>query len=100
MPKIIDVALQIQKTNISGKTTHRILKLTKVKIRIITFRLSEMYEVRQPPTPFGVANGTSDDSIIINENIQEAGYHTRLQTDILRCQDRTILMSWDINKVR
>ena len=35
-----------------------------------------MYELRQPPTSFGVANETLDDTIIINENRQEnADYH-------------------------
>ena len=33
---------------------------------------SEMYELRQPPTSFGVANVTLDDTIPINENRQEA----------------------------
>ena len=34
-----------------------------------------MYELRQPSTSFGVANETLDDTIIINENKQEADYH-------------------------
>ena len=34
-----------------------------------------MYELRQPSTHFGVANETLDDTIIINENRQEADYH-------------------------
>ena len=35
-----------------------------------------MHELRQPLTSFGVANGTLDESIIINENRQqEADYH-------------------------
>ena len=35
-----------------------------------------MYELRQPPTSFGVANETLDDTIIIEENRQEnADYH-------------------------
>ena len=36
---------------------------------------SEMYELRQSATPFGVANETLDDTIIMNENRQEADYH-------------------------
>ena len=31
------------------------------------FQSSEMYELRQPPTSFGVANEFLDDTIIINE---------------------------------
>ena len=42
------------------------------------FQSSEMYELRQPSTPFGVANETLDDTIIIYENIQEADNHTCL----------------------
>ena len=34
-----------------------------------------MYELRQPSTPFGVANETLDDKVIINENRQEADCH-------------------------
>ena len=39
------------------------------------FQSSEMHELRQPSTPFGIANVTLDDTIIINENSQEADYH-------------------------
>ena len=40
------------------------------------FQSSEMYELRQPSTCFGVANVTLDDTNIINENRQEnADYH-------------------------
>ena len=39
------------------------------------FQSSEMYELRQPSTSFGVANVTLDDAIPINENRQEADYH-------------------------
>ena len=39
------------------------------------FQFSEMYELRQPLTRFGVANETLDDTILINENRQEAEYH-------------------------
>ena len=38
------------------------------------FQFSEMYELRQPSTPFGVANETLHDTIIIHENRQEADY--------------------------
>ena len=40
------------------------------------FQYSEMHELRQPSTPFGVANVTLDDTIIINETRQEAEYHS------------------------
>ena len=40
------------------------------------FQSSEMHELRQPPTPFGIANVTLDDKIIISENGQETEYHT------------------------
>ena len=40
------------------------------------FQSSEMYERRQPSTPFGVVNETLDDTIIMNENRQKADYHT------------------------
>ena len=46
------------------------------------FQSSGMYELRQPSTPFGVANKTLDDTIIINENRQEADY----QTDLINFQ--------------
>ena len=39
------------------------------------FHSYEMYELRQPSTPFGVANETLDDTIIINQIRQEADYH-------------------------
>ena len=39
------------------------------------FQSSEMHELRQPSTPFGIVNATLDDTIIINENGQEADYH-------------------------
>ena len=39
------------------------------------FQSSELYELRLPSSPFGVANETSDDTMIINENRQEADYH-------------------------
>ena len=39
------------------------------------FQSSETYELRQPSTLFGVAIETLDDTIIINENSQEADYH-------------------------
>ena len=40
------------------------------------FQSSEMYELRQPSTPLGVANETLDDTIIISENRQEADFHS------------------------
>ena len=43
------------------------------------FQSSEMYELRQPSTPFGVVNETSDDTIVMNENRQEADYHRAKQ---------------------
>ena len=42
------------------------------------YQSSEMYEMMHPSTPFGVANKTLEDTIIIiiiNENRQEANYH-------------------------
>ena len=36
----------------------------------------DMDELRQPSTPFGVANETLEDTIIINKNRQEADYHS------------------------
>ena len=39
------------------------------------FQSSELYELGQPPTSFGVANVTLDDTIPINENRQEAESH-------------------------
>ena len=39
------------------------------------FQSTEMYELRQPSTPFGVVNETLDDTIIMNENREEANYH-------------------------
>ena len=43
------------------------------------FQSSEMHELRQPSTPFGIANVTLDDTSIINENRQEADYHSKNQ---------------------
>ena len=40
------------------------------------FQSSEMHELRQPTTPFGLVNETLNDTIIINENRQEADYHS------------------------
>ena len=39
------------------------------------FQPSEMNELRQQSTLFGVANETLDDTIVINENRHEANYH-------------------------
>ena len=39
------------------------------------FQSSEMHELRQPTTPFGLVNETLNDTIIINENRPEADYH-------------------------
>ena len=39
------------------------------------FPSANMDELRQPSTPFGVANETLEDTVIINENRQEADYH-------------------------
>ena len=39
------------------------------------FQSSEMHELRQRTTPFGLVNETLNDTIIINENRQEADYH-------------------------
>ena len=39
------------------------------------FQSSEIYELRQPSTPFGVVNETIDDTIKMNENRQETDYH-------------------------
>ena len=47
----------------------------KVRNQDNHFQSSEMHELRQPSTPFGVGNVTLDDTIIINENRQEADYH-------------------------
>ena len=41
------------------------------------FQSSEMHELRQPTTPFGLVNETLNDTIIINENRPEADYHNR-----------------------
>ena len=41
------------------------------------FQSSAMSELRLSSTPFGVANETLDDTIILNENRQEADYHKR-----------------------
>ena len=38
------------------------------------FQLSEMYELRQPSTPFGVANETLEDTNKMEENRQETDY--------------------------
>ena len=43
------------------------------------FQSSEMHELRQPTTPFGLVNETLNDTIIINENRPEADYHTKAQ---------------------
>ena len=44
------------------------------------FYPSEMSELRQPYTPLGIANETSDETILINENRQEnADHHTCYQ---------------------
>ena len=40
------------------------------------FQSSEMHELRQPTTPFGLVNETLNDTIIINENRPEADYHS------------------------
>ena len=42
-----------------------------------------MHELRQPSTPFGVANTTLDDTITINENRQEADYHKHLDKGMI-----------------
>ena len=47
----------------------------KNRFQDIRFPSSDMDELRQASTPFGVVNETLDDTIIINENRQEADYH-------------------------
>ena len=49
--------------------------IDKNKTQDYRFQSSEMYELRQPTTPFGVANETLNVLIIMNENRQEADYH-------------------------
>ena len=39
------------------------------------FHSSEMYDIRQPSSLFGVVNETLNDKIIMNKNRQEADYH-------------------------
>ena len=51
-------------------------EINKDKNQDNRFQSSEMHELRQPSTPFGIANVTLDDTIIINENGHEADYHT------------------------
>ena len=51
-------------------------EIDKVRNQDNRFQASEMYDLRQPSTPFGIANETLEDTIIINENRQEANYHT------------------------
>ena len=48
------------------------------------FESSEMHELRQPSTPFGVANVTLDDTIVINENRQQADYHTFISMSFVK----------------
>ena len=50
-------------------------EINRVKNQDNHFQSSEMHELRQPPTLFGIANATLDDTIIINENGQEADHH-------------------------
>ena len=51
-------------------------EIDKDRNQDIRFQSSEMYELRQPPTFFGVANETLDNTIIINENRhKKADYH-------------------------
>ena len=40
------------------------------------FYPSEMSELRQPCTPLGIANGTVDETVILNENGREPDHHT------------------------
>ena len=50
-------------------------EIDKVRNQDIRLQSSEIYEVGQPSTSFGVANETLDDTIIMNENRQEAEFH-------------------------
>ena len=50
-------------------------EIDKVKNQDNCCQFSEMYELRQPSNPFGVANETSDDTSIMNENSKEPDYH-------------------------
>ena len=50
-------------------------EIDKVRNQDNRLQSSEIYEVGQPSTSFGVANETLDDTIIINENRQEAEFH-------------------------
>ena len=42
------------------------------------FPTSDMDELRQPSTPSGVANETLEETIVLNQNRQEADYHIML----------------------
>ena len=50
------------------------IEIDKHKNQDNRFQLSEMYELRQPSTTFGVANETLEDTIKIKENRQETDY--------------------------
>ena len=76
MPRTIGQALQIQKTDTSGKKHAPNNKTDKNRNQDNRFQSSEMHELRQPSTPFGVANVTLDDTFKFNENRQEADYHS------------------------
>ena len=52
----------------------------KDKIQDNHFPSSDMDELRQPSTPLGVVNETLDETIIRNENRQDADYHNFLGT--------------------
>ena len=75
MPRIIVQVLQIQNIDTSGKKHASNNETDKNRNQDNRLQSSEMHELRQPSTPFGVTNVTLDDTIIINENRQEADYH-------------------------
>ena len=75
MPMTIDQVLQIPKIDTSRKKHASNNETDKNRNQDNRFQPSEMHELRQPSTPFWVAIVTLDDTIIINENRQEADYH-------------------------
>ena len=74
MPRLIDLALLNQNTTLQENHASN-TEVDKAKDQDKCFQSSELYELRQPSTLFGIANETLDDTSISNEKIQEVDYH-------------------------
>ena len=88
MTKTAVLVLLVQGASISRKKHASNIENNKDRIQDIPFRSSDMDELRQPSSPLGVVNETLDETIIINENRQQAIITRKLTSQNFGCNSR------------